>query len=134
MSQENVEVIRRINAAFNAGEYDVMAEFFDPEADFVDHMPLPDVAPSAHGRNEIRAVLDAWRHGFRGFEGHVVEYVDLGDFVVAVTNWRFVSRDKGIEMEWNGAEAWQLRDGKVIWGEAGFRDKDAALEAVGLRE
>jgi hypothetical protein len=36
-------------------------------------------------------------------------------------------------MEWKGAEAWQLRDGRVIWGEAGFRDKDAALEAVELR-
>jgi ketosteroid isomerase-like protein len=134
MSQENVDLIRRMNAAFNAGEYDVMAEHFDSAAEFVDHMPLPDVASSVRGRDELRTVLEAWSEGFRGFEGNVVEYVERGDFVVCVTNWRFVSRDEGIEMQWSGAEAWQVRDGKVVWGQAGFRDKDAALEAVGLRE
>ena len=36
-------------------------------------------------------------------------------------------------MKWDGAEVWQLRDGKVIWGQVGFRDKGSALEAVGLR-
>jgi hypothetical protein len=53
--------------------------------------------------------------------------------VVCATKWRLVSREEGIEMNWHGAEAWQLRGGKVIWGHVGSRDK-AALEAVGLRE
>ena len=123
-----------LNAAFNSGEYDAMLELYDPEAEFVDHMPLPDAASSVRGREELRAVLDAWRDGFRGFEAYVIEYVDLGDFVVCVTRWRFVSTDEGVEMEWSGAEAWQVRDGKAVWGQAGFRDKDAALEAVGRRE
>jgi ketosteroid isomerase-like protein len=133
MSKKNVEVVRQINAAFNAGQYEAMAEFFEAEAEFVDHIPLPDVAPSARGPDEIRAVVDAWVDGFQGFEAHVVEYLELGDFVVTVTHWRFVSRNEGIEMEWKGAEAWQLHDGKVIWGQVAFRDKDAALEAVRLQ-
>jgi hypothetical protein len=82
----------------------------------------------------VLAVLDAWSHGFQGFEAHVVEYVDLGEFVVAVTKWKFVSRDEGIEMEWPGAEAYQIRDGKIVWSESGFRDKDAALDAVAQRK
>jgi limonene-1,2-epoxide hydrolase len=134
MSQENVDVVRRLNSALNAREYSVLERHIDPEAEFTNHLPLPDIAPSAHGRDEARAVLDAWSHGFQGFEAHVVEYVDLGEFVVAVTKWKFVSRDKGIEVEWPGAEAWQIRDGKVVWGEAGFRDKDAALDAVEQRK
>jgi hypothetical protein len=60
--------------------------------------------------------------------------VDLGDFVVCVTKWKFVSRDKGIEMEWPGAEAYQIRDGKIVWSESGFRDRDAALDAVAQRK
>jgi hypothetical protein len=134
MSQENVDLVRRLNAAFNAREYSVIERHIDPEAEFTDHQPLPDVARSAHGRDEVLAVLDAWSQGFQGFEAHVVEYVDLDEFVVAVTKWKFVSRDKGIEMEWPGAEAYQIRDGKIVWSESGFRDKDGALDAVAQRK
>ena len=133
MSQENVDLIRRLNTAFNAGEDHVIVDHLAPDAELTDHMPLPDVAGSVRGE-EVRTVLAAWREGFKGFEANVVEYVDRGDFVVCVTNWRFVSRDEGVEVQWNGAEAWRVRDGKVVWGQAGFRDKEAALEAVGLRE
>jgi ketosteroid isomerase-like protein len=130
MSNEAVEIIRRMNAAFNARDYDALSDFYDPEAEFVDHLPLPDLAQAGHGPAELRAVLDAWSQGFTGLEAHVEEYVDLGDFVVAVTRWRFVSRDERIELDWKGAEAYQLRSGKVVWSQAGFRDKRAALDAV----
>jgi ketosteroid isomerase-like protein len=133
VSEEPVEIVRRMNAAFNAGDYDALTTFFAPDAEFVDRMPLPDVAHAAHGPMEMRAVLDAWTEGFTAFEGHVEEYVDLDDFVVCATRWRFVSRDEDIELEWKGAEAWQLRRGKVVWGQAGFRDKQAAIEAVEQR-
>jgi hypothetical protein len=122
-----------LNTAFNAREYSVLERHIDPEAEFTDHMPLPDLARSARGRDEVLAVLDAWSDGFQGFEAHVVEYLDLGEFVVAVTKWKFVSTDKGIETEWPGAEAFQIRDEKIVWSESGFRDKDAALDAVAQR-
>lgn len=133
MSQDAVAVIRRINRAFNAGDYDAMFELFHPDAEFVDHMPLPDVAQRAHGRDELRVVLGSWTEGFSGFEGHVDEYIDHGDFVVCTTRWRFVSRDAGVEMDWKGAEAWEVRDGRVVWGQVGFVDRRAAEEAVERR-
>ena len=91
---------------------------------------MPDVAQAARGSDETRAILDAWSRGFAGFEADVEEYVELGDFVVCATSWRFVSRDEGIELDWRGAEAWQVRDGKIVWGQAGFPDKRAVREAV----
>jgi hypothetical protein len=68
VSDDAVEVIRRMGIAFNARDYDAMGEFLDPEAEFFDHMPLPDVSEAAQGREEIAAVLDAWSRGFSGFE------------------------------------------------------------------
>jgi ketosteroid isomerase-like protein len=133
VSRENVELVRRANTAFNSGDYDGLQALLDPEIEFVDHLPLPDVAQSAHGTDEIRALLDAWREGFAGFEADVKEYVDLGDFVIAVTRWRFVSRDTNIELERSGAEAWQLRHGRIVWGLAGFIDRQAAIDAVERR-
>ena len=133
VSDDAVEVIRRMGIAFNARDYEAMGEFLDTEAEFFDHMPLPDVSEAAQGREEIAAVLDAWSRGFSGFEADVEAYHDLGEFVVCETRWRFVSRDAGIELEWKGAEAWQVRDGKVVWGHAGLRDKRAAMEAADAR-
>jgi ketosteroid isomerase-like protein len=59
MSRENVEVIQRVNAAFNTGDYEAMMQLLHPEAEFSDLMPLPDVGQSARGRDEIRVILDA---------------------------------------------------------------------------
>jgi ketosteroid isomerase-like protein len=133
VSQEAVDVIRRANVAFNARDYDAMWELFDPDAEFVDHMPLPDVAHEVQGHDELRVLLDSWTEGFSGFEAHVDEYVDRGEFVVCETRWRFVSRDAGVELEWKGAEAWQVRNGRVVWGQVGFADRTAAENAVGRR-
>jgi ketosteroid isomerase-like protein len=133
MSNENVEVIRQANTAFNSADSEALFALFDPEFEFSDHLPLPDVAQTARGADEARAVIDAWREGFVGFEADVEEYVDLGDFVVAVTRWRFLSRDQNVELTWRGAEAYQLRAGKIIWTEQGFSDRQAAIDAVERR-
>jgi ketosteroid isomerase-like protein len=133
MPQENVEIVRRWNAAFNRGDYDTFARFLHPEVEFVDHMPLPDAAESGHGVDQFRAILDQWREGFTGFHAEVEEYLDLENYVVCATRWTFISRDEQIKLEWRGAEAHELRDGQVLWSAAGFRDKTAALEAVEKR-
>src|SRR5581483_4520455 len=133
MSDSEVAVIRAVNAAFNAGRYEEMFELYAPEAEITDHLPLPDVPPSPRGREELRSVMETWRTGFKVFQGEVEQYVDLGEYVIAVTEWRFVSTDEGIETRWRGAEAWQVRDGRVVWGQLGFRDREQALAAVEQR-
>lgn len=133
MSRKNVEVIRRLNEAFNAEDWATWEELIASDAHFVDHLPLPDVAREAHGRDELTKVLDQWREGFVGFRADVMEYLDLGDYVVCESRWRFVSRDNQLELDWAGAEAHQLRDGKLIWSAAGFRDVRAAIDAVERR-
>src|SRR5436190_1122554 len=114
MSQENVEVVRQWNAAFNRSDYDSFACFLHPEVEFIDHMPLPDVEQSARGAEELRAVLEQWREGFSGFQADVEEYVDTGDYVICATRWKFVSRDEAINLEWRGAEAHELIDGRIV--------------------
>ncbi|HXB14378.1 MAG TPA: nuclear transport factor 2 family protein [Solirubrobacteraceae bacterium] len=133
MSDATVAVIRAMNDAFNARRYEEMMELWAPDADFIDHLPLPDVPAELRGHEQMRSVLERWNEGFKVFEGDVEEYVDLGDYVVAVTSWRFVSTDEGIETRWRGAEAWQVREGRVVWGQTGFLDRRAAVEAVAER-
>jgi ketosteroid isomerase-like protein len=133
MSRENVEIISRLNAVFNRGDYDALTQFLHPEVEFVDQLPLPDVPQFGRGADEVRAVLEQWREGFTGFQAEVEEYIDLGNYVVCVTRWSFISRDEEIKLERRGAVAHELREGKVLWAAFGLRDKAAALEAVERR-
>lgn len=126
-------MIRRMNEAFNAGDYETSAAAIAPGAQLADHLPLPDVAAQMRGPGEVRAVMEAWGQGFTGFRADIDEYVDLGDFVVVATTWTFVSAGEGIETEWRGAEAYEVRDGMVVWGELGFRDRESAIEAARAR-
>jgi hypothetical protein len=126
----NVDVIRRLNTAFNANDLEALQRLLDPAVEFVDHLPLPDIQASARGVEELTSVLDHWRAGSAGFQAEVVEYVDLGDYVVCSTRWKFKSRDDAIEIDWPGAEAYQVRDGKLVWSAAGFRDAASAIKAV----
>jgi ketosteroid isomerase-like protein len=126
----NVDVIRRLNAAFNDNDLDTFQRLLDPAVEFVDHIPLPDVQASARGVEEVTSVLEHWRDGFESFQAEVVEYVDVGEYVVCSTRWRFKSRDDAIELDWIGAEAHQVRDGKLVWSAAGFRDSAAAIQAI----
>jgi ketosteroid isomerase-like protein len=133
VSEENVELIRRLNALCNAGDYEAMTGFFAPDADIVDYTPLADMPSSVRGHDEMRALLDAWTEGFSGFTAEMLDAEDRGDFVVASTRWRFVAADTGIETTWTGAEAWEIRAGKVVWAQVGFRDREGAVAAVRSR-
>lgn len=130
----NVDVIRHLNAAFNAGDSEAFQSLLDPDVEFLDHMPLPDVAQEAHGVAETMKVLEHWHAGFSGFRADVEDYIDLDDYVVCSTRWRFTSRDEGIDLEWRGAEAHQVHAGKVVWSAVGFRDVRAAIQAVEQRQ
>lgn len=48
-SASNVGVIRRLNAAFNTGDWPTFESLLAPNAQFIDHLPLPDIAQEAHG-------------------------------------------------------------------------------------
>lgn len=130
MPSANLDVIRRLNAAFNANDLGTFQSLLDPAVEFVDHNPLPDVQASAHGVDEVTSVVEHWREGFTSFHAEVVEYLDLGDYVVCSTRWRFKSRDDAIELDWIGAEAHHVRNGKLVWSAAGFRDSAAAIQAI----
>jgi SnoaL-like domain len=95
---ETLAVVRRLNAAFNAGDRNGFAELLDHAVEFVDHMPRPDVQATAHCADQLRSVLDHWREGFSGFHAEVLEYLDVDDYVVCSTRWTFKSRDQEIEL------------------------------------
>jgi ketosteroid isomerase-like protein len=133
MSEENVEIVKRANAALNAHDMDGLSSLLHPEYEFVDHMGAA-AEESGSGIETIRRQAEGWIETFPDFRAETEEYIDADDRVVCVTHWRGTGAGSGLAYSQRAAEVYTLRDGKIIRAELGFADKAEALEAAGLSE
>ena len=134
MSHENVEVLRALNRAFNAGDIDGFIGHFHPDAQFTDLANAPDMPPAVRGRAAIRELVLGWIEAFDEFRGEVSEFVDAGHAVICVTHYSGKGRDSGVEVDYQGADLHLLENGRVVSSTIGFPSKEDALSALGHPE
>lgn len=137
MSQENVEIVRRmwgrLNAEANSDLASLLSEFFDPEIEWHDAPSLPGAAVyRGHEalRRHIEDYLDAWADS--GFE--IEEISSVGERVLARDRYVGVGHQSEIRLEDNVVlGVYDLRRGRIRCVRQ-FVDESEALEAAGLRE
>jgi uncharacterized protein len=133
MSQENVEILRLSNEAFNRGDIDEVLTYYTEDAEFEDLMNAPDLPQVARGIEEVRQVFMAWTQAFDEFRAEIAEYIDLGEHVVCVMDYSGRSRE-GVTIELKDWPVVKLRDGKIARITVGYPSREDALEALGLSE
>src|SRR5262249_32285064 len=133
MSEENVEIVKRANAALNAHDVDGLLRLLHPDYEFIDHMGAV-AEESGSGIETIRRQIEGWIESFPDFRAETEEYIDADDRVVCVTHWRGTGAGSGLTYSQRAAEVYTLRNGLIVRAELGFSDKAAALEAAGLEE
>ncbi len=110
MSEENVELVRRIYAAWERGDF---SETWWCADDF--EFEIPDGwNPGIHyGAAAMGRAWRDWLQGWRSFHTRLVEVRDLGDRVLAVNRFGGEGRTSGLVPDSLGATIWEIRDGKV---------------------
>ena len=138
MSQENVEVVRRLFAAFQSVDvdnfgrrFDEVREFFDPEVEWVAAPHSLLASEEYRGYDGVRRFWTQFLSAWDEYAVEVEELIDAGDQVVAVM--RLSGRTNELEIDEMRSSLLTLRDGKVVRIEP-FANKDGALEAAGLSE
>src|SRR6202011_2434301 len=112
MSQQNVEVVRRLVAAFQRAEPDQALGYLDPNVEF-DARTRPD-GKVWHGPEGVRRALADWMDEWDAYEMEVERYVDAGaDKVLLLWRERGRGRASGMPLEQEGAVVVTLRDGRV---------------------
>jgi ketosteroid isomerase-like protein len=134
MSQENVEVVRRGNAAFNRGDYERFAETLHPEIEFRDHAHAADAPEALKGARAILSLLSDWGESFEDLRAEINEYIDAGDHVVCVTRWTGRGKASDAAVDVSQVDVYELREGKIVRATLAYPDKTTALEAAGLSE
>ena len=134
MSQENVEIVRRIVEAAVEGRWEESARQLD--ADTKLHGTVGGLTEGSvwRGPEEIREVFEqedaeAWDE--RRLQAE--EFIDAGDRVVVLLHEFRRGKGSGVEMETDTAVVYEVRDGRVVRTQ-GYMDRAQALEAAGLRE
>jgi ketosteroid isomerase-like protein len=131
MSEENVEVVRAIFAAWNAGDMDAVRELYDPGIIVRPLEGFPEPGPYV-GRE---AVMRQWQRQRETFDDDALEvigdYIDAAAQVVVRFIWRGAGYGPESNMEMTGV--FTVRKGRMSFIEF-FWDHSEALEAVGLSE
>jgi uncharacterized protein len=132
MSQENVEIVRRVFDAFNKRDTPAFLELLDPDVEWV---PILAVLEGRvyRGHEEVRGWIKELATDWEFFEVEYEELRDVGGRVMVCGHWHARGRASGVELENPGTYLYEIKDGKVVSMRT-FTDRDAALKAAGLEE
>ncbi len=127
MSQENVEILRKLQDAWNRGERD-LAGAYHPDVEF-----LPQRAATEggyYGLSGINAFIADTSEVFDKFEMNF-EFTDLGERVLAFGTIHVRAKGSGVETDIQTGGLFEFRDGRIVrWEDFGSKSK--AMEAAGL--
>lgn len=129
MSQENVEVVRRMWDAFLAGDFETALSFCAPDIEW-DGTNLPD-GRIGRGHEAILDHITRWADAWDGWTVEVDRVVEAGREQVVLFMRERGRSSSGLKMDERHAELYSLRNGQVV-RRRGFSDPDQALEAAGI--
>jgi ketosteroid isomerase-like protein len=135
MSQEDVEVVRRIWDAADRRDTQTVLSLYDPEVE-LDVSGFPVVATNEslyRGHEGLQRLFGEWREIWTDAESNLVDLIDAGDRVISIYTYRGRGRASGASLEGTFATVWEIQDKQAVrvqW----FTGREEALEAAGLRE
>jgi ketosteroid isomerase-like protein len=129
MSEENVEIVKRIHAAWEKGDFSSV-DWADPAIEYT--VPGPD--PKTYtGVEEMGRQWAEWLRAWKDYRVVAREFIDAGDEVVVIQSFRGEGRGSGVPIDHiPGAAVMAVgTDGKVIRF-TGYTDPEDALDAAGV--
>jgi uncharacterized protein len=128
MSHEDVELLRNAYDAFRESGEDAIYEYLDPEieARAIEEMPGNE---THHGHAGVHEWFEMLREAFGDFTWDPLEYDDLGDHVLVVTQFIAEGRGSGVPVEVTVYNVWTVRQGKLS-RVRGYLNRSDALAAA----
>ncbi len=109
-------------------------EFVSEEVVAVEFGPRVDTPKVFHGRKAWFDYYGQAAEVFEDYEREIHEWIDQGDWVIAVGRWTGTGKSSGVPVEGRAVNAARWEGGKIVEYLFGFASKEAALDAVRSRE
>jgi ketosteroid isomerase-like protein len=131
MSQENVEIVRKVIEAWNQHDADLWLSYASPEIEWMPAGPAAVEGAVYRGRDEVASGIAAVWETWDVFDFRDGELRDLGDSVLWLGRVKMRGSASGIELDQEFAIHSVAQDGKLTRVQT-FLTWRAALDAVGL--
>jgi ketosteroid isomerase-like protein len=136
MSQQNVEIVRRVFEATARRDADAVIALYHSDIEWdTSRAELGRMIGGGvfHGYEGARRFLRSYNEAWEQLDYEIEELIDAGDRVVSVVNNRARGRASGVEVELRMPCVWTIRNGQVVRA-VFFTSRAEALKAVGLEE
>jgi len=134
MSQENVEIVKRIVEAYWRGDVEAVMQDLDDDVELDFSEVRGPYRGVYRGPEAARKLVETVREVWESITPLATEYIDQGDKVVLAARARFRGRGSKVEVGGGGMGAvYTLRNGKVVRYQQ-LQSRAEALEAAGLPE
>ena len=134
MSEENVEIVRRVFDSINRADIDGALEAAADDFEMDWSNSIGPAKGIYRGKEEVRKVWTSFVEAFDVFRWDAEEIIEVDESrVIAVNHVRMRGRGSGIEVDAVGAQLWTISEGKGRSIKL-YQSKADALEAAGLSE
>jgi ketosteroid isomerase-like protein len=136
MSQENVEVVRRVYEAAARGDTAAVFALYDPDIEWDASRTSRGVMTGrvVHGRDALLKWLREWYEVWETIDDDLEGLIEANDdTIISIMVQRGRGRASGVEVEDRLATVWTISEGKVtrvVW----FPTEEEARQAVGLSQ
>lgn len=135
MSEQNVELVREVIAAYERGAMEKVFAAYDTAIEWdigAVQMTITDFEPVYRGHDGVRRFWHTWLAAWEVTSFEYEEFIEAGDTVVSILSQRMKGRASGIEQDWvSYAQNWTIRNGKIVRVKF-FLDRASALAAAGV--
>jgi predicted ester cyclase len=130
VSETNLELVRAANAAFNRGDLDAWAEYFDPEVVFDDLNHGPDQSPVTQGLPALREIVTAWLQAMPDFCLDLGKLVAERDAVISQVTYRGTGKGSRLAVDLSMVDVSWWIEGKVTYYLSGLESLEEGRQAV----
>jgi ketosteroid isomerase-like protein len=133
MSEENMEVVRRMYNAFHGGDIEGALSHFDPNVLVDASKARPDDVAIGTGHERLIQIVTSWMTAWDEWGEEIEEIRDLGSRVLVLSLQHGRGKGSGVAVEARWAVVYELDRG-LITSMRIYPQTEEALKAAGLQE
>ena len=131
MPEGNVDLLRPIYAEWSQGNWRPTFDVYADDMEWGWSHEFPEQEGVYRDPAERNKRLHDWLSPWELWRAEAEEYIEHGDYVIALCRYRGRGKGSGVEVNTRGAHVWKFRDGKVVRLEV-FADIATAMASCGI--
>ena len=131
MSQQDIDTLRQLMAAFNGGDMDRILSLTDPDFEAVIPPQLSAEPDTYRGHEGIRRYFESFYEVMDEIEFEAERLWDAGDSVVVAVHMRAKGKRTAIPVVQSFTQVWRMREGRALSVRT-YLSSEEALAAAGL--